>query len=70
MHPQEVKQVQLVKHTEYLPTAGARRLLSSFTRSLPPDFRDEDRGPAMSLFVIRQALSRADYCPLRLFMSV
>ncbi len=69
MHQQAVRQVKLVMHTEYLPTAGAKRLLSSLTRSLPPDFKEEESGPAMSLFVIRQALSRANYWLLRQFTS-
>lgn len=43
--------LQIPQRTEYFPTAGARRLLSSFAMSLlPPDLRAADSGPAMAVY--------------------
>lgn len=47
--------MQIVQRTEYLPTAGARRLFNSFMRSLPPpDLRAAERGPAIVVYMIMQ----------------
>ena len=51
LHP--VTGLQIPQRTEYFPTAGARRLLSSFTRSLPPpDLRATESGPAIAVYEI------------------
>lgn len=45
--------LQIPQRTEYFPTAGARRLFSSFTRSLPPpDLRAAESGPVIAVYDI------------------